>query len=417
VTVDTVVVGAGLAGLCAALRLADEGQRVLVVARGVGATHLAPATVDVLGYAPARVESPAHALAELVSARPGHPYARLGPEVVSASLAWLRERVPELGFSGSLADNVLLPTAVGVAKPSALAPAAMTGGDLRAGGRFVFVGLRGLKDFYPAYLAANLARAELPAAVEARAVELSPPADRRADVGGPGFARRFENASFRESVARELAPQLEPGERVGFPAVLGLTDADVVRRELEQRLERPVFEVATLPPSVPGIRLHAALTAQLRRCAARLIVGDSVVGAETDGRRVESVVAQTAARRVAYRARSFVLATGGLASGGIELDSRRGVREPILGLPVASAASEGPLYRPGYFDDHPLAAAGLSVDERLRPVNRSGVAAFENLHAAGALLGGAVPWREHSGTGISVATGYAAAAAILEGAS
>jgi glycerol-3-phosphate dehydrogenase subunit B len=191
----------------------------------------------------------------------------------------------------------------------------------------------------------------------------------------------------------------------------------VVRRELEQRLERPVFEVATLPPSVPGIRLHAALTAELRRRAARLIVGDSVVGAETEGRRVEAVVAQTAARRVAYRARSFLLATGGLASGGIELDSRRGVREPILGLAVASAASGGPLYRLGYFDDHPLAAAGLSVDERLRPVDRSGVAAFENLHAAGALLGGAVPWREHSGTGISVATGYAAAAAILEGAS
>lgn len=47
---DTVVIGAGLAGLTAALRLTEQGQRVLVVARGVGATHLAPATVDVLGY-------------------------------------------------------------------------------------------------------------------------------------------------------------------------------------------------------------------------------------------------------------------------------------------------------------------------------------------------------------------------------
>ena len=47
---DTIVVGAGLAGLTAALRLSEQGQRVLVVARGVGATHLAPATVDVLGY-------------------------------------------------------------------------------------------------------------------------------------------------------------------------------------------------------------------------------------------------------------------------------------------------------------------------------------------------------------------------------
>ena len=38
---------------------------------------------------------------------------------------------------------------------------------------------------------------------------------------------------------------------------------------------------------------------------------------------------------------------------------------------------------------------------------------YANLHAAGAILGGAIPWKEKSGTGISVATGYAAAEAIL----
>jgi len=47
---DTVVIGAGLAGLTAALRLAEAGQRVAVLAKGVGATHLSPATIDVLGY-------------------------------------------------------------------------------------------------------------------------------------------------------------------------------------------------------------------------------------------------------------------------------------------------------------------------------------------------------------------------------
>ena len=36
-TYDTVVIGAGLAGLTAALRLTEQGQRVLIVARGVGA--------------------------------------------------------------------------------------------------------------------------------------------------------------------------------------------------------------------------------------------------------------------------------------------------------------------------------------------------------------------------------------------
>ena len=76
-THDTVVIGAGLAGLTAALRLADEGQRVLVVARGVGSTHLSPATIDVLGFDADGVDSPVESLLQFAAAHPDHPYARL----------------------------------------------------------------------------------------------------------------------------------------------------------------------------------------------------------------------------------------------------------------------------------------------------------------------------------------------------
>ena len=39
---------------------------MLVLAKGVGATHLGAGTVDVLGYDPERVERPAEALAALI---------------------------------------------------------------------------------------------------------------------------------------------------------------------------------------------------------------------------------------------------------------------------------------------------------------------------------------------------------------
>jgi glycerol-3-phosphate dehydrogenase subunit B len=416
-TYDVVVIGAGLAGLTAALRLAEQGLRVLVVAKGVGGTHLAPATIDVLGYVDRPVESPSRALPEFLAAHPGHPYGRLSVELIRSSLEWFRARLGDLGYQGRLEENFVLPTAVGVAKPTALVPQTMAAGDLRGGGRFVFVGLRGLKDFYPAYLADNLVRAALPggASVSARAVELAPPLGDEGDVGTAGFARRFEQPGFRDTVVHELERRLVPGEIVGFPAVLGLRHAREVWQELETRLRRPVFEVPTLPPSVGGIRLFESMTGALGREGARVVVGSTVSGAEHGGRRLEGVVAQTAGRPRTYRAHSFVLASGGFASGGLQLDSYGRVREAAFDLALVGVPAPDALrFEPGYFDEHPIARAGLAVDEELRPVDAEGKPAFENLHAAGASLAGAAPWREASGNGLSLATGYAAASAILE---
>jgi glycerol-3-phosphate dehydrogenase subunit B len=417
-TRDVVVVGAGLAGLAAAVRLAEEGRSVLVIAKGFGATHLAPPAIDVLGYSPdgEAVESPARGLAALVQASPDHPYARVGTETVAGALDWCMTSLSQLRYTGGLEANLLLPTAVGAAKPTALCPATMAGGDLRLGGRIAIVGLRGLKDFYAPYIADNLGHAAraFDVTVTVRALELTPQLDGERDVGGLGFAARFERLEFRDEIVEKLRTLLAPGERAGLPAVLGVRDGDRVHGELEERLRTRVFEIATLPPSIPGMRLFDALKGALRRAGGRLVLGDRVVGAETKGRRVEAVVAQTAARRVRHPARSFVLATGGFASGGLELDSSWAVRETVLGLPVAGVPPPGAArFLPGYFDRHPLARAGLEVDERLRPLGRRGPV-YENLHAAGATLAGAEPWREASGNGISLATGFAAAQAILE---
>ena len=161
---DTVVIGAGLAGLTAALRLTEQGQRVLMVARGVGATHLAPATVDVLGYlGDARVESPVASLPALLASSPDHPYRHVSADQLATALAWFGARAGASGYVGTLAENMLLPTALGVAKPSALSPRTMTNGDLRAGGRFVFVGFRGFKSPWMVHKVFTITGAEPPA--------------------------------------------------------------------------------------------------------------------------------------------------------------------------------------------------------------------------------------------------------------
>jgi glycerol-3-phosphate dehydrogenase subunit B len=414
---DVIVVGAGLAGLSAGLRLAEEGRRVLILAKGVGATHLTGGTIDVLGYGPERVESPSRTLPAFVSANPDHPYARLPGGALAASIDWFKSRIGAHRYVGSLEENFLLPTAVGVPKPSAIVPESMAGGDLRSGGALVFVGFLALKDFYPAYVAENLARAKLASEepIAARGLLIDAPLGGEADVNTMGFARRFDDPKFRRAIIRGLGPLLEPGERVGFPAMLGLSDPRAAWQDLQDGLGTPLFEVPTLPPSIPGIRVFRSLKDAITRAGGRIIIGSTVVGAETKNGRVERIVADTAARPAAHGARSVVLASGGFSSGAITMSSSGEVRETILDLPVTGVPERRQeRFAPGYFDPHPMGRAGLLVDERLRPVDADGRPVYDNLYVAGAMLAGADPWREKSGDGISLATGYWAAGAILE---
>ena len=401
---DAVVIGAGTAGLTAGVRLAQGGARVCVLAKGHGSTHLAPATIDVLGYTPELVTEPGRALDELIASRPDHPYALIGADGVADALAWFARTaadgpLPGYGYTGSLDRNQLLPTAVGALRPSALVPETMTAGERGALQRVCIVGTPSLRDFHPSLCAANLAAA----GIEARSVSLELKLE-RADMSALGLARHFDDQIWRAQFCAELSVMLRGDESVGLPAMLGLRDPHAVLTDLEHRLGRRVFEIPTLPPSVPGMRLYEILRSALRAAGGRLVMGADVVSSERDGVRVTAVSTRAAGRDLTYVAPVFVLASGGFASGAIELDSHWATHERVLGLPLAGLPpQDGPRFVSTYLDEQPLARVGVAVDAELR------ARGAENVIVAGAALPGAVPWREGSGEGISLASGYRAA--------
>jgi glycerol-3-phosphate dehydrogenase subunit B len=412
---DALVIGAGTAGLTAATRLAEGGARVCVLAKGVGSTHLSPGTIDVLGYSPKRVEQPGAAIDELIAARRDHPYALLGRDCVAEALHWFSERVAAspLGgyrYVGGLERNHLLPTAVGALRPSALVPATMAAGDAAVPeapsmGGVCIVGARVLRDFHAALCAANLERA----GVAARAVELKLEVE-KADQNALGLARRFDDPAWRAAFCADLALAVRGDERVGLPAMLGISDPHGVWSDLEHRLGRPVFEIPTLPPSVPGMRLYEILCSALRTAGGRLVLGSEVVAAEREGTRVTSVRARTAGGEMRYLASWIVLASGGFASGAIELDSHWITRERVLDLPLHGVpAAGGARFVSTYLEEQPMARVGVAVDAELRAEGS------ENVLVAGAALPGAVPWREGSGEGIALASGSRAAELVLSG--
>jgi glycerol-3-phosphate dehydrogenase subunit B len=66
------------------------------------------------------------------------------------------------------------------------------------------------------------------------------------------------------------------------------------------------------------------------------------------------------------------------------------------------------------FGDHAFARFGVRTDDDLRPTDGDGRPEFDNLRAAGSVLGGYDFPAEKSGSGVSIATGYAAGRAAAE---
>ncbi len=140
-------------------------------------------------------------------------------------------------------------------------------------------------------------------------------------------------------------------------------------------------------------------------------MGEEVVRIETAGRRVTAVAVAAAARDRVFRTGGLVLATGGIAGGGLIGRADGTLVEPLLGLPV-EAPPVGQWLADDPFDPagHPLEAAGIRTDAELHPVDGRGKVAFDNVAIVGSLLAGQRYLTERCGDGVAVASGRRAAA-------
>jgi glycerol-3-phosphate dehydrogenase subunit B len=408
---DTIVIGAGLAGLMGALALAQAGRAPLLLAKGQGATHWTSGTIDVWGGA----DSPRAALADLIAERPEHPYVRVGVAGVGEALDRFRglmegARYP---YVGSLDRNVLLPTALGALRPTALLPATMAAGDARLsrgdhpGRPLLIAGFRELRDFFPPLAAANLSAQGITAS---GAYLKLPPVNRKLDFNTRTFAQLFDDPAFRQDIGRQLRELKGNATRIGLPAVLGLRDPLGVVADLQRLSGAQIFEIPTLPPSVPGMRLFAIFQDAIIKAGGRIQIGSEVVRGASENDRLTAVYSEAAAREQEHRAKVFLLATGGVAGGGIRTDHTGAVWEIALNLPLQAPNGRGEWFAPRFLAEggHPIYRTGVAVDQQLRPLDRTGRRVYQNVAVAGAALAGADPVRERCYSGLALATGWMA---------
>ena len=423
---DLLVIGAGLSGLMAAYTAAQADLKVRVVNKGLGSMHWSAGTVDLLGYTPAAqakpVQKPFQAIEALVAQHPDHPYGLLGRANIQAGLDSFVALTKAIGLPYQGApdpeDNLFLPSPAGAVRPVYLAPQAQIGGDLRRPEPMLIVGFKGMRDFYPDLLAENLAKQGYQARPAFLPISLI--TDRR-DFNTVQLAEALDDPGRRTRLGQELKRLAQPGERIGLPAILGMHAHQQALIDLERLCGAPVFEIPTLPPSVPGVRLYKALRDKLLEMGVRIEAAMEIINAEVTAAHngnpglVQWVASETSARPLKHRAQNYLLATGGILGGGFNSDHTGRVWEVIFDLPLTA-----PQDRSAWFDGsflsptgHPVFNGGVAVNKTFQPI-ADGKPIYANLWAAGHLLANADPILERSMEGMAIVTGVSAGKAVSQ---
>jgi len=421
---DLLIIGAGLSGLMAAYTAVKAGMRVNVAAKGLGSLHWCAGTIDVLGYTTEQpevpVKRPLEQIAALVEAQPQHPYALLTNEHLAQTLATFVALSKDIGVpyggANNPGDNLLLPSPAGAARPAYLAPKGQLAGDLSRTEPMLIVGFEGLRDFYPELIAENLTKQ----GYSARAAFLPKKlATNRRDFTNVQLAQGMDSKEQRALLGPALKKLVRPGERIGLPAILGIKAHATILAELERETGAPIFEIPTLPPSVPGVRLYTALRSYLQGLGVRLTAGMEVLTAKTAAPNgvpgtVQWVESATSARPLKLLADKYLLATGGILGGGFNSEMNGRVWETIFDLPLTVPQERADWFQASFLSPqgHPVFSGGISVNKAFQPAAENGQPLYANLWAAGKLLAHSDAIQERSTEGIAIATGVAAAQAL-----
>jgi len=419
ITTDVCIIGAGLAGLAATLFAANRGLACVEVGQ-TGEINFASGLLDLLGVHPADEPhiwtDPWQGLEALVKDNPKHPYARLATEDIRTAIEEVLTFLSEAGlpYRRQANQNSSILTAIGTLKPTYCVPHTMWKGVEALGNKppCLLVDFRGLKGFSARQISAAL-RPDWPGLRSARVS--FPDTDHLNEVYPEHMASALISPQQRRKFARTVIPHIKEAQIVGLPAILGLYRTLEVVSDLERLMGVPLFEIPTIPPSVPGLRLKEAFERGLR---AKGVVYHSFRRVLEVGHMDDDLfkvgIGRTAVEHT-VQARAIILASGRFIGGGLHADRKR-IKETVFDLPVFQPANRMDWHQREFLDPrgHEVNRAGLEIDDYFRPLDSSRQPAFKALFAAGSLLAHSDWKRLKCGAGVAIATAFAAVKSLLK---
>lgn len=395
---EMAVIGTGMAGVAASIFAMNRGIKVSLTGN-TGALAYTTGYLDLLDS-----EDPWEAVANLHTDNPDHPLARIEPDQIKRAFQEFTSFISDCGIAytppGSLNLEALSP--VGTVKKTLCVPKTMAGGVAAYAekSKCLIVDFKGLRGFSGAQIVANMGPG-WPGLGHAR---IEVPDMHHQEIYPEVLARTLEVDRHRLAFAEAVKKVVGAAEVIGMPAVFGMHEPDKVMASLEQLIGVPLFEIPTMPPSVPGIRLREMVEQYFPQKGMTIIPQQKVKSIEFgDDAAVLHLADNYGPIRIS--AGTVILATGRFISGGLEAGVD-GIKEALLNLPVFQPGTRDQWYQQQYMGKtgHEIHRAGVVTDDSFRPIDNEGRVVNKRLFAAGILLAHQDWIRSRSGAGIAIAT-------------
>ncbi|MBC2715148.1 MAG: glycerol-3-phosphate dehydrogenase subunit GlpB [Desulfobacteraceae bacterium] len=417
---ELTIIGTGMAGMAAAYFASKNKIETTQIGINSGIIY-SSGFFDLMGVHPIEDrktwENPWQAIDKLVSDIPDHPYARLGRSNIESAMDQFMEFMNEAErpYMVRKNQNTKVITPVGTVKSTYGVPRSMWAGAvaLKEKHPCLIVDFWGLK----AFSAKQITDMLMPRWPGIRPLRISFPAvGPSSDLYPEQMARSLEIEANRIQLAEAIRPDLGDAAALGLPAILGIYKPRQVREHLEELLGVDIFEIPTIPPSLPGLRLKEAIEAKITGRGVRLLSQKRVLSAaqNTDGT-FELSIGDRATSEIQQiiGCNAVILAGGRFLGMGLHA-GRKKIREPLFDLPVFQPEDRALWHQTNFFDPrgHQISQAGLEIDDSFRPTDLAGKPVYDNLFAAGSILAHQDWMRQKCGAGLSIATAYGAVKAF-----
>lgn len=417
---DIIVIGGGWAGFSAALEARRQGASVILIDRSPGATFLSSGAIDVAG---SEIQSIERNIQELVLLEKEHPYSILSQQMgEGAFLDFLREALLKtlqsfpFPWVGDLERNRLQINSFGSLKASALVPEVMEEANVHNmnQAKILVVGIQGFAAFQSHFIKEALLDFQSLQAVPyiqfVGNFDMEVPGlEARTSLSDFEIAQSLDRENCFISFAQSLLSYLQGKvyTHVLFPPLLGVLNTTSILNTLKKITGLKIAETLGSPIQIPAFRLRNAMNQILSDAGIQKLNGE-VKSVTQQDMCVQSLELESNQKIIRLQAKAFILSTGKYLGGGIVSTSHFNEKIFDAHLNIAPDKLASLLTEEDSFRLQKIWTLGLAPEISFRPIQKLDLKVYQNVFAAGSVLGGYDYIHGRCGAGVAITTGVLA---------